>query len=155
MRGEPNTKITLTIARKEEDKPLVIEGIKLDGAKFSTADWKGKVVLVDFWATWCPPCIAELPKLKKFYADNHEKGLEVLGVSNDREAEDLKIYLTQNKDMPWPQLFDGTKPGWHPLTEKFGIEGIPTMFLIDKKGIVRTINGREKYEEMVPKLLAE
>jgi thiol-disulfide isomerase/thioredoxin len=141
-----------------EGQPMVITGTTVDGKPFSTADWKGKVVLVDFWATWCGPCIAELPRVKKVYADFHDKGLEILGVSNDMDGEKLKAYVGQNPDMPWPQLFDAgaaARGDWHPVTTGFGIEGIPTMFLIDKKGICRTIEARQDFEEMIPKLLDE
>ncbi|HEX8914039.1 MAG TPA: TlpA disulfide reductase family protein [Humisphaera sp.] len=137
------------------DQPLVIEGATADGGKFSTAQWKGKVVLVDFWATWCPPCRAELPELKKFYAEHHDKGLEIIGVSSDREAGELKAFLAKNPDMPWPHLFEPASPGWHPLTDKFGITSIPTVFVIDRNGVVRTVKGRENYKELVPKLLEE
>jgi hypothetical protein len=60
--------------------------------------------------------------------------------------------------MPWPQLFDATaaaKGDWHPVTMSYGIEGIPTMFLIDRKGVCRTVTARENFEEMIPQLLAE
>jgi thiol-disulfide isomerase/thioredoxin len=138
-----------------ENKRLTIEGVKLDGSKFSTADWKGKVIFVDFWATWCGPCKAELPRVKKAYADYHAKGLEVLGVSCDNEGAALQKFLDENKDMPWPQLFDVHHPGWHPLATSYGINGIPTMFLIDKKGVLRSVTARQNFEEMIPQLLAE
>jgi len=138
-----------------EGKPLEINGVKSDGSTFTTADWKGKAILVDFWATWCPPCREELPRVKKIYADFHDKGLEVLGVSCDSKARDLADFLEKNPDMPWPQLFDEKAGGWHPLATQFGINSIPTMFLIDKKGVVRSVHARENLEEMIPKLLAE
>jgi thiol-disulfide isomerase/thioredoxin len=138
-----------------ENKPLEIKGEKLGGGTLSTADWKGKVILVDFWATWCGPCRAELPRVKKIYQDYHDKGLEILGVSCDNSADDLKKFLDENKDMPWPQLFDASKPGWHALATQYGVMGIPTMFLIDKTGVVRTVEARETMETMIPKLLAE
>jgi thiol-disulfide isomerase/thioredoxin len=138
-----------------ENKPLTLAGVKPDGQQFSTDQWKGKVILVDFWATWCGPCKEELPRVKKAYADFHDKGLEVLGVSCDQNVEELNEFLGQNKDMPWPQLFDAKNPGWHDLAKQYGIDGIPTMFLIDKKGVVRTVEARENFEELIPKLLAE
>jgi thiol-disulfide isomerase/thioredoxin len=141
--------------RAMENKPLVLEGARNDGSKFSTSQWKGKVVLVDFWATWCGPCRAELPRVKKAYADFHGKGLEVLGVSCDNDGHDLDQFLQENKDMPWPQLFDASKPGWHPLATQFGITGIPTMFLIDKQGVLRSVSARENFEQQIPKMLAE
>jgi len=142
--------------RALKGKPLTLEGATVDGSKFSTADWKGKVILVDFWATWCGPCREELPRVKKAYADFHKDGLEILGVSCDRKGETLKQFLTENPDMPWPQLFDASaKGGWHPLAESYGIMGIPTMFLIDKKGVVRTVTAREDFEQLIPKMLKE
>jgi thiol-disulfide isomerase/thioredoxin len=141
-----------------ENKPLVITGKQPDGKDFTTADWKGKVILVDFWATWCPPCREELPRVKKTYEDYHAKGLEVLGVSNDQSGDDLTKFIKDDGKMPWPQLFDeaAAKAGnWNPITLGYGINGIPVMFLIDKKGVVRTVEAREKMEELIPKLLDE
>jgi thiol-disulfide isomerase/thioredoxin len=141
-----------------ENKPLTIAGKTPEGKDFTTADWKGKVILVDFWATWCGPCREELPRVKKMYTDYHAKGLEILGVSNDQSADDLAKYIKDDGGMPWPQLFDAdaAKAGnWNPITQGYGINGIPTMFLIDKKGIVRTVEARESMERLIPKLLAE
>ncbi|HSZ59332.1 MAG TPA: TlpA disulfide reductase family protein [Tepidisphaeraceae bacterium] len=141
--------------RSLENKPLVIAGAKNGGGDFSTADWKGKVILVDFWATWCGPCREELPRVKKAYSTWHDKGLEVLGVSCDNSGDDLNAFLKSNPDMPWPQLFDPKTAGWHPLATGYGITGIPTMFLIDKKGVVRTVEARENFEDLIPKMLDE
>lgn len=138
-----------------ENKPLVIEGVKLDGTKFSTADWKGKVVFVEFWATFCPICKADLPRVKKAYADFHDKGLEMVGISCDDGPEELVEFLARNKDMTWPQLFDVKQPGWSPIATSFGIEKIPRMFLIDRKGIVRSADAEDDFEQIIPKLLAE
>jgi thiol-disulfide isomerase/thioredoxin len=138
-----------------EGKPLVLQGPTHNGATFSTADYKGKVVLVDFWASWCGPCREELPKLKKFYAEYHPQGLEVVGVSCDNEGDALAKFLQQNRDMPWPQLFDGSQPGWHALASEYNINSIPTMFLIDKKGVLRSVDARIDYAKKVPEMLKE
>jgi thiol-disulfide isomerase/thioredoxin len=140
-----------------ENKPLVVSGTQVTGAPFSTSGWKGKVILVDFWATWCGPCREELPRVKKIYGDYHAKGLEVLGVSNDYSASTLTDFTVQN-EMPWPELLDldaASQHNWNPITLGYGIYGIPTMFLIDKNGVLRTTNARENMETLVPQLLAE
>ena len=141
--------------RELEGKPLTLEGATPAGGTFSTASLKGKVVLIDFWASWCGPCKEELPKLKKFYAQYKGQGLEVVGVSCDNEAEELGQFLAQNRDMAWPQLFDPTQPGWHALAAKYNVNSIPTMFLIDRKGVVRSVEARANYEKLVPELLME
>ena len=139
------------------NKPIEFAGTRPDGTAFNTKDWRGKVVLVDFWATWCPPCIEGLPKLKKLYIDHHAKGLEILGISSDAEPQVLKDFLGKNKDMPWPQIVD-PKPNvedpLHPLARQWGLR-LPTLMLIDRKGVLRSIDAEPHLDELIPQLLAE
>jgi thiol-disulfide isomerase/thioredoxin len=134
-------------------KPLDIQYTALDGREVNISKMKGKVVLVDFWATWCGPCMGELPHVKEAYEKLHDKGFEIVGISFDQSKDALEKTLKE-KEMTWPQYFDGA--GWgNKFGQQFGINGIPTMWLVDKKGILRDVDGRDGLAEKVGKLLAE
>ena len=137
--------------------PLVISGNTVQGKSFSTEPWKGKVVLVDFWATWCPPCRASLPHLEQLYQQYHDKGLEVIGVSNDQDRSELVNFLRQNPQMAWPQLFapSSSSAHWHRLAELFKVSGIPTVYLIDRNGILRLMETGGEADKTIKQLLEE
>jgi thiol-disulfide isomerase/thioredoxin len=141
--------------RLMENKPLVLQGVKLDGTKFSSADWKGKVVLAYFWALWSEPSVDALTDMKKIYAQYHAKGLEVVAISCDKSGDVLRRYLAANADLTWPELFEDKTAGMHPLAVEYGVKSLPTIFLIDRKGILRTVEGTQNMVEMIPKLLDE
>jgi len=128
------------------------------GGKFDLAQYKGKVVLIDFWATWCGPCLAELPNVKKVYGQLHSQGFDVVGVSLDEEKETLAKFLDKEK-LAWPTLWDENpeQQGWKmPLVKAFGIDGIPATYLLDKSGKIVSISARgSDLEAQVKKLLAE
>jgi thiol-disulfide isomerase/thioredoxin len=147
----------LSALRELLEKPLVVSGRTTSGKSHTTSDWKGKVVLVDFWATWCGPCNAEIPRVKDLYKTYHPKGLEIVGVDCDADDDTVNSF-TKDKEMPWTQLREesqGEKQPWHPLATQYGVNGIPTMFLIDKKGTLRFVDAREGTAEKIEKLLAE
>lgn len=134
-------------------KKSTIKFTALDGREVDMEKLKGKVVLLDFWATWCGPCVAELPNVKEVYDKFHSKGFEIVGISLDKDKDALTQFVAREK-MAWPQYFDGK--GWeNTYGQEFGINSIPAMWLVDKSGQIRDLNGREQLAYKVEQMLAE
>jgi thiol-disulfide isomerase/thioredoxin len=134
-------------------KPIDIKFTAVDGTEVDLSKMKGKVVLVDFWATWCGPCVAEIPHVKEAYQKYHDKGFEIIGISFDREKDKEKLIdFTKEKGMTWPQYFDG-KYWNNDFGQRFNIHSIPAMWLFDKNGNLAEANAREDLAGKVAKLL--
>jgi thiol-disulfide isomerase/thioredoxin len=135
-------------------KPMPISGTTHDGKPFDIAKFRGKPVVVVFWATWCGPCKAMLHEFKAIYEHFHSDGLEIVGVSIDEDQEALAAYLESEK-IAWPNLFDSDAANseLHPISEKYGVHGIPSAFLLDREGkvVAKDLHGQalvEKIEEL-------
>jgi peroxiredoxin len=129
----------LRLARLEligQDPPPFAKG-SLSGDVIDLAAWKGKVVLVDFWATNCPPCIAEVPNLKDLYRTHHERGLEIVGVSFDDNPEMAQTFA-RRADLKWPMVMN--KGDSLVVGEGWRVSLIPSMFLIGRDGKIANID---------------
>lgn len=138
---------------------IELTGPTLEGSQFNIDSLQGKVVLVDFWATWCGPCIASLPGVHRIYEKYHEKGFEIVGVSLDNDKDELKNFIKEH-EMPWTQIIfdEPEKMGWNnPLADKFGVTGIPRMILVGRDGkvVASSIRGEEDIEAAVQRELAK
>ena len=106
----------------------------LDGQHISLDDLQGKVVLLDFWATWCGPCRAALPHVREIAKKFQGQPLVVLSVSVDSEEDKWKEFVAKN-EMTWPQYFDGGFTG--PIAQLFGVKAIPNTFTVDSDGVLQ------------------
>ena len=142
---------TIKTMAELKSKPLDIKFTAVDGREVDLSKMRGKVVLIDFWATWCGPCVAELPNVLKAYKELHPKGFEIVGISLDSDKGKLESFV-KDKGMEWPQFFDGK--GWkNEIATTYDIHSIPAMWLVDQKGMVIDTAARGGLEEKVAKLL--
>lgn len=123
---------------------LEISGTTLGGQELDWSQYKGKAVLVVFWATWCGPCRAEIPNIRDAYEAYHDRGFEVLAINCDEERQAVEDFLASNP-VPWPVLFsdDPDARGMdNPMAQKYGIMAIPATFFVGKSGKVLSLQAR-------------
>jgi len=133
--------LSSALADVDLSKPLDLKFTAVDGRAVDLSKLRGKVVLIDFWATWCPPCRGEVPNVVAAYQKYHSQGFAIMGVSLDSDKDAL-LSFTKENGMVWPQYFDGK--GWdNDISKGFGIDSIPAMWLVGKDGKVITTNARD------------
>lgn len=124
----------------------------LKGDNISLSKFKGKVVLIDFWATWCGPCRQEMPAVKKIWGKYKDNDFTIIGISLDSDREPLDNYI-KNQNITWHQYYDGQ--GWqNKVAQLYGVTGIPFTVLLNKKGEVAAVGLRgQNLDQKIGELL--
>jgi len=131
-----------------------IDAVALDGRRVSLADLRGKVVLIDFWATWCRPCVQEIPHVREAYERYNAEGFEVIGVSLDRQRQDLESFIARQR-LAWPQILEAENRGAGQPSSVYGVRAIPHTVLVGRDGrIVATDLRGSSLSSAVAKALA-
>jgi thiol-disulfide isomerase/thioredoxin len=141
----------LTRLNKVAKPAPTLEAQDLSGNTIRLDSFKGKYVIIDFWATWCTPCVIELPRLQEAYRKYHDAGLEIVSVSLD-ETRSAVVDFVKVRKLSWVQLHNGTAGA--DLVEAFGISSIPSSYLIDPEGTIIRLDLRgQALENTLAKLI--
>ena len=133
-------------------KPLPFDFTAMDGRAVNLTTLSNKVVLVDFWGTWCPVCVEEMPELKTLYEKYNKNGFEIVGINFDDDKNKVQRFVKE-QGMAWPQYFGGRET--NRFSAQYSLNYFPVAWLADRKGILRDIHGRAGMEAKIIKLLAE
>ncbi|MCA9192491.1 MAG: TlpA family protein disulfide reductase [Planctomycetales bacterium] len=135
-------------------KKLELAALDINGNRIQVDDFAGKFLIVDFFATWCQPCLSDLERIKVLHAKYKERGLEVISISLDHDRETLDKYLT-TADLSWPVIYDSADDPNERLQMKFGVSTLPTVFLLNKEGTVVSLEAHSSELNRLMQMLFE
>jgi thiol-disulfide isomerase/thioredoxin len=138
---------------REEAKPLDLQYTAVDGRVIDLTEMRGKVVLVDFWASWCSYCINEVPSVVAAYNQYHPRGLEIVGISWDDHLNWMLDFMN-SQGMRWPQYFYPDHTG-NSISRRYNVGTLPTLWLIDKHGCLVNVTCGRDLPAQVERVLAE
>ena len=141
----------LPFASVQVGQPVAVSGPLWDGTTFDITQESGKVVVIDFWATWCGPCTSMSRDLKALYAKYQNRDVEFVGVSLDYRAQDLEQYVRIHS-IAWPQIYHTTRSGRSKATGDFNVSSIPALFVVGKDGTLQS--GRLSSTSQVDRAIA-
>ncbi|AXP80862.1 Thiol-disulfide oxidoreductase ResA [Mariniflexile rhizosphaerae] len=150
-----NVEAIETLKGVDYTKPLEMAFTAMDGTKVDLAKMRGKVVLIDFWATYCAPCIKEMPHVRSLYDKYRNQGFEVIGIAADNDAAKDRIEgILKKTGANWPQRLDQGSDASVSLHALYGITSLPTVWLLNKEGIIVDRDARgERLEPLIRKYL--
>jgi thiol-disulfide isomerase/thioredoxin len=138
-------------------KPYEFELTTIEGKKITSRDFRGRVVLLDFWAKWCTPCMAKMPKLKETFGKLNRHGFDIIGLNHDRSVEIAKRTITR-QELPWPNVLAPLEEAdyelWKQATGIFETS-IPRLLLLDRNGILRADVSPDNLEAEIEKLVGK
>lgn len=146
---------SLMYAQEAPPKSMTLKFISLDGRSIDLSSLKGKIVLVDCWATWCVPCLREMSHIKEVYEKYNDKGFEVIGISMDEASAKARVQqVVAQKGLSWPQRFQGDGFQEDAFRKLYQIRSLPAVFLLDKEGKIVDTNARgDRLEPLLQKYL--
>lgn len=148
---KPDTSVLPITALRSGERAPNFSATTINGTNIELKDFQGKYVLIDFWGTWCGPCIDEIPNLKKAYNEYNSKGFEIIGIATDDNATRVKDFVEEN-DLQWPQIFEEHLSEEAIINNLYDVQGYPQQYLVGPDGTILYSGFEIREENLLAKL---